>query len=80
MVGAIQINLSLLVWAAAISEKLLRRIVNRFRGGLVFKADRLLYHSTLGSRVMKKKREEEAYTGKTAASAKSFQSARDGSL
>ena len=48
MVGAIQINLSLLVWAAAISEKLLRRIVNRFRGGLVFKADRLLYHSTLG--------------------------------
>ena len=28
-------------------------------GGLVFKAHRLLYHSTLGSRVMKKKKEEE---------------------
>ena len=28
----------------------------RFRGGLVFKAHRLLYHSPLGSRVMKKKR------------------------
>ena len=31
----------------------------RFRGGLVFKAHRLLYHSTLGSRVMKKKRRRE---------------------
>jgi len=28
--------------------------VNRFRGGLVFKAHRLLYHSTLGSIVIKK--------------------------
>jgi len=28
----------------------------RFRGGLVFKAHRLLYHSTLGLRVIKKKR------------------------
>jgi len=28
----------------------------RFRGGIVFKAHRLLYHSTLGWRVMKKKR------------------------
>ena len=27
-----------------------------WRGGLVFKAHRLLYHSTLGSRVIKKKR------------------------
>jgi len=33
--------------------------VKRFRGGLVFKAHRPLYHSTLGSKVMKKKREEE---------------------
>ena len=31
----------------------------RFRGGLVFKAHRWLYHSTLGSRVVKKKGEEE---------------------
>jgi len=30
--------------------------VRRFRGGLVFKAHRLLHHSTLGSRVMKKRR------------------------
>jgi len=29
--------------------------VKRFRGGLVFKAHRLLYHSTLGLRVIKKK-------------------------
>jgi len=31
--------------------------VKRFRGGLVFKAPRLLYHSTLGLRVIKKKKE-----------------------
>ena len=30
--------------------------VQRFRGGLVFKAHRLLYHSALGLRVMKKKK------------------------
>ena len=28
----------------------------RFRGGLVFKAHRLVYHSTLGSRIKKKKK------------------------
>ena len=28
----------------------------RFTGGLVFKAQRLLYHSTLGLRVIKKKK------------------------
>ena len=28
--------------------------MERFRGGLVFRAHRLLYHSTLGSRVMRK--------------------------
>ena len=32
------------------------RNVQRFRGGLVFKAHRLGYHSTLGSRVVKKKK------------------------
>jgi len=32
------------------------RNVKRFRGGLVFKAHRWLYHSTLGSRVRKKKK------------------------
>jgi hypothetical protein len=39
----------------SIQEQLLRRIVNRFRGGLVFKAHRLLYHSSLGSSVTKKR-------------------------
>ena len=34
----------------------LRRNVKRFRGGLVFKAHRLLYHSTLGLRIIKKRR------------------------
>ena len=33
---------------------LLHHTPERFRGGLVFKAHRLLYHSTLGSRVIKK--------------------------
>jgi len=37
-------------------EQLLCRNVNRFRGGLVFKAHRLVYRSTLGSRVTKKKK------------------------
>ena len=35
--------------------QLLSRNMKRFRGGLVFKAHRLLYHSTLGSRGIKKK-------------------------
>jgi hypothetical protein len=34
----------------------LSRNVKWFRGGLVFQAHRLLYHSTLGSRVIKKKK------------------------
>ena len=32
----------------ALIEQLLHRNVQRFRGGLAFKAQRLLYHSTLG--------------------------------
>ena len=39
-------------------EQLLSRNVKRFRGGLVFKAHRLLYHSTLGLRVIKKKKKK----------------------
>jgi len=39
-------------------EQLLRRTVQRSQGGLVFKAHRLLYHSTLGSRVRKKEEEK----------------------
>ena len=39
-----------------IQEQLLYRNVQRFRGWLVFEAHRLLYHSTLGLRVIKKRR------------------------
>ena len=39
-----------------ISEELLRRNVKRFLGGLVFKAHKRVYHSTLGSGVIKKKK------------------------
>ena len=38
-----------------VCEQPLRRNVKRFRGGLVFKARRLLYHLTLGLRVLQKK-------------------------
>ena len=40
------------------SGVLLRRNVKRFRGGLVFKAHRLVYHSTLGWRIIKKKKKK----------------------
>ena len=39
-----------------VEEQLLHRNVQRFRGGLAFKAHRRLYHSTLGWRVIKKKK------------------------
>ena len=39
-------------------EQPLGRNMKRFRGGLVFKALRLVYHSTLGSRVIKKKKKK----------------------
>ena len=38
------------------SEEPLRRIVKRFRGGLVCKVHGLSYHSTLGSKVIEKKK------------------------
>ena len=38
-----------------VSEQLLSRSVERFRGGLVFKAHGLLFHTTLGSTVITKK-------------------------
>jgi len=37
--------------------------VKRFRGGLVFKAHSLLYHSTLGLRVIKKKKSDGVIRG-----------------
>jgi hypothetical protein len=39
-------------------EQLLHRNLQRFRGGLAFKAHRLSYYSTLGLRVMKRKGEK----------------------
>ena len=39
-------------------RQLLHRNVQRFRGGLVFKAHRLLHHSALGLRVIKKEKKE----------------------
>ena len=38
----------------SVREQLLSRHFGRFQGGLVFKAHKLLYHSTLGSRVTEK--------------------------
>ena len=40
----------------AVTGRLLHINVQRFRGGLVFKAHRRLYHSTLDLRVIKKKK------------------------
>ena len=45
-----------------IQEKLLRRYVKRFRGGLVLKAHRLLHHATLGSRIKEKKKNPKSDT------------------
>ena len=41
---------------SSIREQVLSRKVERFRGGLACKAHRLLYHSPLGTRVIKKKK------------------------
>ena len=45
------------VWIYGFRCQLLRRNVKRFRGGRVLNAHRPFYHSTLGSRVIKKKTE-----------------------
>ena len=42
----------------SVYAQLLRRKEKRFRGGLVFQAHRLVYHSTLGLRVIKKREED----------------------
>jgi hypothetical protein len=48
-------------WSRLSGESLSRSLFTgeRFRGGPVFKAHRLLYHSTLGPRVIKKKKRRE---------------------
>ena len=42
----------------SIQKQLRSRNVKRFRGGLVSKAHRPVYHSTLGSRVIQKKKQQ----------------------
>ena len=42
-------------WSSKLQE-MVGRTVKRFLGGLVFKAHRLVYHSTLGWRAITKKR------------------------
>ena len=42
----------------SIQEQILHRNVQRFRGGIISKAYRPLYHSTRGLGVMKKKKEK----------------------
>ena len=49
----VRCGFSLRVWGSGL------RNVQQFRGGLVFKAHGLLYHSTLGLRLIKKKRRVE---------------------
>ena len=47
-------------WRTAGSEnKYFTEMCKRFRGGLILKAHRLVYHSTLGLRVIKKKQKAE---------------------
>ena len=41
-------------------EQLVRSNEKQFRGGLVFKARRLLHQSTLGSRAIKKKKKKDS--------------------
>ena len=44
------------LFVPAVGVGFYRGNVQRFRGGLVFKAHRLVYHSTIGLRVIKKKK------------------------
>ena len=48
------------LWQARSKNSYLSRNVKRFRRGLVFKAHRRVYHSTLGLRVIEKKRRKKA--------------------
>ena len=48
---------------ACAEEPTVRGNVERLRGGLVFRAHRLLYHSTLGSRLIKTEKTLAGYRG-----------------
>jgi len=52
-------------WNQQVMSQPSRLNVQRFRGGLVVKAHRLLYHSTLGLRVIKKKKRRSGETAET---------------
>ena len=58
-------------WGRAPWRSCSGRTVQFFRGGLEFKAHRLLYHSTLGSRVIKKKKKKRRSGDKTLSCVKS---------
>ena len=49
------------------------RNVQRFRGELAFKAHRLVYHSTLGWRVIKKKKKKKGVLDLSSAGAEVFE-------
>jgi len=51
------------VWKTVSLWNALCRNLKRFRGGLVFKGYRLVYHSTLGLRVIKMKKKERSVAG-----------------
>ena len=63
---------------------MVRRNVKRLRGGLVVKARRLVYHSTLGLRAIKKKRRDgnglSAQFGQEISSEPSVWRARQGNI
>ena len=61
-------------------EQLLDRNVQWFRGGLVLKAQRLLYHSTLGLRVIKQKRKRRLSTPNPVPARKSETPGRAGQI
>ena len=53
-------------YVTAVLEQLLRRDVKQFWGGLVFKAHRLVHHSTVGWRVIERRREDMTATRRSA--------------
>jgi len=69
--GLVCEHLQFLVPRTCIVEQLFHRNVKRFRGGLVVKAHRWLYHSTLGSRVIKKKKKTSSFSSPAPASTNS---------
>jgi len=55
--GSSKKKVHILLCGTSVEEQQLYRNVQRFQGGLAFKAHRLVYHSILGLRVIMKKKE-----------------------